>query len=172
MNPEIQFFQTLHGLANQSGLLDWFVVFFGKYSLYLLIALVIWWVWREKNWRARCYYFSFLALSTILSRAILTPVIRAIQPRPRPFEVLDFTPLINHEAGPSIPSGHAAFFFALAFGMYFAGYRKRGLFLFGAAVLMGAARVIAGVHWPLDILAGMLLGLVSAFVVKWLLPRA
>lgn len=171
MNLEISLFQTLHSLANRSVYLDWLIVFFGNYSAYLLIALVVWWIWKEKNWRRRIYYFSFVTLSLIVSRAILTPLIRFIHPRPRPFEILNFTPLINHETGASIPSGHAAFFFAMAFALYFTGYRKRGMFIFAAALVMGAARVVAGAHWPLDIAAGMLTGLVSALVVKWLLPR-
>lgn len=171
MNWEVAIFQMLRSFANQSTILDWFVVFFGSYSAYIFLALVAWWLWKEKNWRLRFYHFAVLALSAILSRAILTPLIRAIHPRPRPFEILDFTPLIDHPVDPSIPSGHAAFFFALAFAVYFAGYRKRGAFLFLAALVMGLARVVAGVHWPLDIVAGLLTGLLSAVVVNWLLPR-
>ncbi len=170
MNLEVSLFQTLHSIANQSPIVDWFVVFLGNYSAYLLGLLAIWWIWKERNWRRRCYYFAFVALAEIGSRAILTPLIRALHPRPRPFEVLHFTPLINHEFGNSIPSGHAAFFFALAFAFYFAGWRRRGAWMFAAALVMGVCRVIAGAHWPLDIVAGMLVGLLSALVVKWLLP--
>lgn len=171
MNWEVNLFQTLHNLTNQSKFLDWFVVFFGNYSAYLLVLLAIYWLWREGNWRRRFYYFSFVALAVILSSGIITPVIRAIHPRPRPFEVLNFIPLIGHEAGPSIPSGHATFFFAVAFAFYFMGWRRRGAYLFLAAAVMGLCRVIGGAHWPLDIFAGMLVGLVGSFVVKWLLPR-
>lgn len=171
MPSEVSAFQILHGLAGQSKSLDWLIIFLGNYSAYVFGLLALYWLWTEKNWRQRLYKFAFVLLTLILSRGILTPIIRAFHPRPRPFEVLNFLPLINHESGNSIPSGHAVFFFAIAFAFYFVGQRRRGAFLFAAALVMGAARVIAGAHWPLDIVAGLLVGLVSAFVVKFLLPR-
>ena len=171
MNLEVNIFQALNGLVNQSGILDWFIVFLGNYSAYLIVALAVWWIWREKNWRLQLYHSSFIALAIIISRGILTPIIRFLHSRPRPFELMDFNQLINHDAGASLPSGHAAFFFALAFAIYFSGYRKRGVFLLVATLLMGASRVAGGVHWPLDIVAGLLTGLIGAVVVKSLLPR-
>jgi undecaprenyl-diphosphatase len=170
MPIEVSIFENLHSIVGRSALLDWFVVFLGNYSAYLLVALALYWVWREKNWRRRFYYFAFVALAVILASGIITPVIRAVHQRPRPFELLNFTPLIGHETVSSIPSGHATFFFAIAFAFYFAGWRRRGAYFAAAAMVMGIARVVGGAHWPLDIVAGILVGLISAFVVKWLLP--
>jgi membrane-associated phospholipid phosphatase len=34
---------------------------------------------------------------------------------------------------------------------------------------MGIARIYVGVHWPLDILGGIVVGLASAWFVHWLL---
>ena len=39
------------------------------------------------------------------------------------------------------------------------------------ALLIGAARIFVGVHWPSNILVGTIIGLVSAFLVKKLLPK-
>ena len=79
-----------------------------------------------------------------------------------------------------MPSGHATFFFALAFAIfYFLKYDKRNaaakrkwnwLFM-GGAVIMGVARVFAGVHWPSDILAGAVIGFLSVFLIKKILPN-
>lgn len=170
MNLEISLFEALHSLAGKFPVLDWFVIFFGKYLPYLLVLLAIYLIWKEDGWRRRIYYFSLIALTAILSRGILTELIRFFHPRPRPFEVINFQPLFNHEAGGSFPSGHATFFFAVAFAIFIFN-RKWGAIFTVAALLLSVTRVIAGVHWPLDIAAGVLLGLLSVFVVKWLLPR-
>lgn len=64
-----------------------------------------------------------------------------------------------HRSG-SFPSGHAAAVFALA-GVWVMGMRERALLklaLLLLASLVSLSRVMVGVHWPLDLLAGMLGG--------------
>jgi undecaprenyl-diphosphatase len=170
MNLEQSIFETLHSLTNQSKVLDWFIIFFGTYLPYVLLLAAIWFTLRSKEWPARFYRFAFVVLTIILSRGVLTEIIRFFYDRPRPFAVMNFMPLINHNAAYSFPSGHAALYFALALAL-FAFNWKWGSWFFLGAVLIGAARVIAGAHWPLDIAGGLLVSLLSVFVVKWLLPR-
>ena len=59
-------------------------------------------------------------------------------------------------------------FFALATAVWFAN-RKWGAWYFILATLMGIARIYAGVHWPLDIIGGAAIGIVSTLCVRWLL---
>jgi len=40
-----------------------------------------------------------------------------------------------------------------------------GKWYFAGAVLIGLARIAAGVHFPIDILAGLLLGLIVTLVI-------
>lgn len=62
------------------------------------------------------------------------------------------------------PSSHAAFFSALAAALFFI-HKKAGIFAGMLALIIGAARIFAGVHTPLDILGGYLLGCgISALV--------
>ena len=88
-------------------------------------------------------------------------------PRPDATHAL-FSPLAMHVHG--LPSGHAAFMFALAATMHF--FDKRaGKLLYILALITGVARVLAGVHFWYDIVAGALLGIFVSFVVVSLCNR-
>lgn len=68
----------------------------------------------------------------------------------------------------SFPSGHAAaaFLFASIVAAYYPAF---GVWMYGIASLIGLSRVLLGVHYPADIIAGALLGFVSAQGVLWLM---
>ena len=61
------------------------------------------------------------------------------------------------ETGFSFPSGHASFFMALACAIFIS-HKKAGYLFMFFALLIGIARIIAGVHFPVDILGGFILG--------------
>ncbi len=169
--PELQVFEALHSLAGRSGFLDFLIVFAGSYLPYILFIAAIWFVIRQKDWHLRFYSSAVLALAALVSRGILTETIRYFFFRPRPFAAMNFEPLINHAANASLPSGHAALYFALAFAIFLLN-KKWGAWFTVFTAVAGLARVMAGAHWPLDIVAGALTGLIAFFVVKWLLPRS
>src|SRR3989344_2734013 len=57
-----------------------------------------------------------------------------------------------------------ALFFAIAATLFI--YNRRwGIVFFIAAIAMGAGRVLAHIHWPIDILGGAVIGIVSAAIV-------
>ncbi|MBI5732405.1 phosphatase PAP2 family protein, partial [Candidatus Jorgensenbacteria bacterium] len=59
--------------------------------------------------------------------------------------------------------------FALAF-IVFCLNRRWGVWFMSGALLNGLARVFVGVHWPSDIAGGIIVGLLSAFVITKLVP--
>jgi undecaprenyl-diphosphatase len=73
-------------------------------------------------------------------------------------------PLLN-KTDFSFPSGHATFFMALGFGIFFS-HKKAGYVFIFFALLIGIARIIAGVHFPVDILSGFILGAIIAYLVR------
>ncbi len=161
-------FELIHRLSGRSGFLDTAAVFFATYFPYLLGLAVLFLIFRfHKEWRLRFAFFAEIALAAILSRGILTEAIRFFWPVPRPFLALDFTPLIEASSA-AFPSGHAAIFFALAMVIFYWN-RKWGMWFFAFALVNGAARVFAGVHWPLDIFGGLLVGVLGAVIAHALL---
>jgi membrane-associated phospholipid phosphatase len=78
-------------------------------------------------------------------------------------------PLLN-SASYGLPSGHAAFMFALASAMY-SFDKKAGKVLYVLATLTGIARVLAGVHFWYDIVGGAVLGYAVGWLVTSLCKR-
>ncbi len=162
-------FEILHGLAGASGFWDAFIVFLAQYLPYFLVFAALVFVFLQGKTRARLFAFLTLSLTILLSRGILTEIIHFVYPHARPFEALGFTPLLS-AGGPSFPSGHAAAYFALAFAIYSLN-RSWGLWFTVLAFVNGLARVAAGVHWPSDILGGIVLAFISIVVIRWLLKN-
>ncbi len=87
--------------------------------------------------------------------------------RPRPFITLeDVNVLFYRPTDPAFPSNAAAYAFAMAAGVWLVN-RRWGLVLGIAATLFASARVVAGMHYPLDVVSGALLGI----LVTWLFAK-
>ena len=64
----------------------------------------------------------------------------------------------------SFPSDHATVSFAFTTALFFAGYKKVGLIFLPFVIVMNLSRIVVWVHWPLDILAGTINGIVAAVI--------
>jgi undecaprenyl-diphosphatase len=97
---------------------------------------------------------------------LVSQVITHFWQRPRPFVAHphDTILLVTRSSEPSFPSDHAVAAFAIGFSVAFIGRRMGALFL-AAATLIAIARVMAGLHYPGDVLGGAAIGLLSALVV-------
>ncbi len=180
-------FQFINNFASKWWLLDWLGIFLAYYAPYFLVLLAIYFLFKEKSRTRRVYFFSLASLSMILARGIITEVIKFFYKRPLPFEVLPIQALIDKAPDGSFPSDHAAIFFALFLTLYYfakqnnlprvdsqvkAGWNLKPIWWsLGIVLTMGIARIFVGVHWPSDILAGALIGLLSALIVKNFLPK-
>ena len=167
-NFDLLIFNAIHNLAGKSRLLDFLGIFLADYLGYLMVLVAVVILSMESDWRKKFVNFSLVSLSLIVSRGIISEVIRAGYYRSRPFIVLNFNPLVAEVNHGAFPSGHAAFYFALA-GVIWLFDRKWGWRFIFAAALMGVARVVVGVHWPLDIAGGAAVGILSVLLTKAIL---
>ena len=162
-------FEHINSLVHASPILDLIGVFLAKYFPYIVIVftlVILLWPKRDRKLHLKPALIVFA--SAVFSRLVLTEIIRFFYHRPRPFVVIDSVKQLLLDQGEkltSFPSGHAAFFFALAMGACFYN-RKLGIFLFIFASLIGIARVFAGIHWFSDVLAGAVIGILSAWAVN------
>lgn len=77
-------------------------------------------------------------------------------------------PLVKVPSSLSFPSSHAAMSFAAAvFMTYF--HRELWPLFFGLAFLMSWSRVYVGVHYPSDVVAGTVVGLIMGGIILWIL---
>jgi undecaprenyl-diphosphatase len=138
------------------GWLDWFFVglsWIGRLGfVWVAIALVLALLWR------RPAVFLTVVIADALADA-LAEVGKVIVHRHRPYE---------HQLGPptsswSFPSGHAATAFACATVLSVFAPRWRVPF-FLLATLIALSRVYNGVHYPTDVVAGALLGVLTALL--------
>ncbi len=137
---------------------------------YLFLAVlagafgVFWTV--EKQERRK---FIITALVAAVIAIALTKSAGALYFDPRPF-THGVTALIPHEPDNRFPSDHTVLSFAAA-SIAYAFSKKIGMVLMVLALPVGVCRVLAGIHSPIDIVAGAMFGCVAAICGFWIANR-
>jgi membrane-associated phospholipid phosphatase len=143
------------------------ITFAAEDLLYVVaaLALVVWLVLPRPDKVA----LAVEMIVGLVAVAVLVKVAGAVRVDPRPFVTNPrLVPYFTHVADNGFPSDHTA----VAALTSFLVLRRRplaGIGLLALTVLLGASRVIAHVHHPQDIVAGLVIGLVAAAlgVVAW-----
>lgn len=98
-------------------------------------------------------------------------VLKELISRLRPYDTVEgLTILVNPLSSYSFPSGHANSSFAAAMALTLA-FGKKGAFAYIPAVLISFSRCYVGVHYPSDILAGMIFGTLVSLAVYNILRK-
>ena len=170
-------FSYLNGFAGKTEWFDTFVYFSAEYLGWWLLAAFFALVMFGKNDFAAKIEILISAGFSMAAALALTQTIRFFYYNARPFVDNDVYSLVNHASTASFPSAHAAVFFALAAFVFLFRAKLRGTPLraafisavfFAAAFIIASARVIGGIHWPADILAGAAVGILSALTARYL----
>lgn len=172
MNNQIFFF--FYNLAHKSEIFDKIVIFFAVYFPYIVIMLAgLFLLFHHEVLKAENPYRVFWEKKKEISIVffsgcfawILAFIFKVLISTNRPF--VEFTNVFSlfSETGFAFPSGHATFFSALAVSIFLL-HKKAGYFFMFFALIIGISRIIAGVHFPLDIFGGFILGALVAYFVK------
>ena len=109
-----------------------------------------------------------VVLIILLTYATIDGVLKPIVARARPFDaVADVRVVGPRPTTYSFPSGHAAMAFGGAIGLM--AIWPREVWLLGLAFAIAISRIYVGVHYPIDVLVGGLVGgAIGWCVVRWL----
>ncbi|MEK7061876.1 MAG: phosphatase PAP2 family protein [Patescibacteria group bacterium] len=164
MSIDLYIFNLINGLAFKWYWLDFVGFIITKYSEYVLVAVLVLFliINLKKYWRM----ILEAIIAATFTRLVLIEIIRWLWFRPRPFVLNNVNLLIDYNAKEaSFPSGHASFYFALSTIVYF--YNKKiGVVFYIASLCIVLARVFIGIHWPSDILAGAIIGILVGLVLN------
>lgn len=174
MNNSIFF--GLYSLSHQSVILDWLILFFAKPFIYIAILITFLFLvfytdghFDKRNLslkfnlkiRLKNLYFVFSSVAVAWG---ITDILKSIIGHPRPFIVFEnIKPLFLHGGMDSFPSGHATFFGALSISLFLIN-KKVGVYFIIGALMVGFARIAGGVHFPVDILFGYIIGISVALI--------
>ncbi len=156
---------------------DYFMsLFTGKFIWIPMYATILYVLIRNYNWKTVLICLAAIALTITFADQICASVIRPAVERYRPSNpenpIADLVYIVNGRRGGGygFPSCHASNSFGLAFFVMLL-FRKQwlSLFLCSWAIVNCYTRIYLGLHYPGDLLAGMLVGGCGAGIMYYLL---
>ncbi|ALG13713.1 phosphatase PAP2 family protein [Kibdelosporangium phytohabitans] len=125
---------------------------------FVLAYLVVWWLARRQS--AARMSLAVVAPLMVAVAYLVSEVLKVLFQEERPCRGVVGCPEVGDW---SFPSNHATIAGAAAVGLLLV-HRVMGVVAVALAILVAVARVVEGVHYPHDVLAGLLLGAGLAFV--------
>lgn len=151
-----------------------FITSYVAYSLFFLVGIyVVFYVpiRADTGRKLRAWKRGMYIVLSVFTTTVFVYILKFAIRHPRPFETLsDVTVLAPITGGTSFPSAHAALTMALAIATY-QWYPRLGRVLVLLAFVIGFSRMFVGVHYPLDVLVGFLIGTTIPLLVRFVWER-
>ncbi|MEG0014885.1 MAG: phosphatase PAP2 family protein [Cellulosilyticaceae bacterium] len=155
MNWEIQILQFLQEIRNPFLTSIMEAITFMAESLFIvvIIALLYWCVDKQRSLKIAWI---------VLFSSVINGIVKNIVKMPRPFQRGIVTPIrVETATSYSFPSGHTQI--ATSFwGGAMTIFRDRSVVILGSVfiILTAITRLYLGVHWPIDVIGGIVLGVI------------
>lgn len=170
-NRELFLTINAHAGSGLDYLLGW-PSYLGEFYFFLPITFLLLLIWDPKNaWQN----FIKITICVFIAGA-LNSILKELFDRPRPWSfyyqaidqgLVNVTYLFAMDTAESFPSGHTTAVFALAAAMHQL-YGKKVLWVYLFAAWIGVSRVFCGAHFPIDVLAGVAVGIIITQATFWL----
>ncbi len=142
--------------------------------LYIFVATLLLINFGRKGLLALLFIIATVGISDMVASKVIKPLVQRERPCKHATE-LHYKQLVTCGNGYSFPSAHASNHFAMAFIVSYIFRRRKKiwrylLFLWAASIAL--AQVYVGVHYPIDIFCGAILGCLIAFGMSRLYQKA
>lgn len=111
----------------------------------------------------------FLCLFLPIIVLCVSNIIRNVFKKERPFSELNINPLVVHKNTYSFPSNHSVSSMIISFSLLYVNPIIGIIFIF-ISILTGLSRIVIGVHYPYDVIAGWFLSIIIGSIGFWILP--
>ena len=175
MSLDIKLFRLINGAAKLNKWLDYFGIFCAVYLIFFMGAGALaffFYMPKEgenvswlKEQHSRLKYL-FVLIGGSAASYLVSILIGFGTGRLRPFaNSLEVHQLVSASfSHKSFPSSHATVAFAIAMSVFLFN-RTWGIPLLAAAFLVSWGRVFVGVHYPSDVVAGAILGILGSYII-------
>ena len=164
-------FQMLDGLQTiHTSFLDTFMISITKLGdagiVWIILTVILLLI--PKTRKSGVYMAVALIADLIICNVILKPIVARI----RPYSInqtvhLLVTPLKDY----SFPSGHTAASFESVSALYFAGRKRMAAGALIVSVLIAFSRMYLYVHYPTDVLGGLIIGLLCGWIADMIIQK-
>lgn len=115
---------------------------------------------------------AFCAAAMILNFLVVNVALKPLIARTRPYDLLDtLKTLVPAEHDFSFPSGHSAISLSCAWVIFRMTPKKWGVPALVLALLISLSRLYVGVHYPTDVIAGVVIGALMAEIAMFALKK-
>ncbi|PIQ91110.1 MAG: undecaprenyl-diphosphatase [Candidatus Omnitrophica bacterium CG11_big_fil_rev_8_21_14_0_20_41_12] len=148
-----------------NNIINLILIFGAKYLfLFVVVIALVWFSIQLKPRKKEILFFACICLPLAF---IIFKIAGYLYYNPRPFVDSNFIPLVYHAADNGFPSHHT-FLVSVISAVVFVFSRRLGFVLWILALLVGFSRVYVGVHHMIDIVASILISILSAGAVYFL----
>ena len=162
---------AINRYAGKWDMLDLIIsIFASDYFFPVIFALFLVWIWFNGSEQKERVVNQHIVIFSIISLAFVNWIVFVINAylfRPRPFENEQISLIFYEATDSSFPSNALAVLFAISITTLITN-RRYGISLMILSIVYGISRIYVGVHYPLDILSALILGVIAAGIVCYI----
>jgi len=167
----IEINKSLSEYLNSFYQIEWLspiISLFSDLPIFFLPIFLVWaWIFyaykKNNDWKEKLLYIFY----SVVLAVIISYIIKSIHFVERPMMSLEnaWNMVLSKIPDASFPSDHAWVSISFLTAIYLFWYKKLALILLPFFILMNLSRVIWWIHWPIDIIVGMINWVISATII-------
>ncbi|AAK80350.1 undecaprenyl-diphosphatase [Clostridium acetobutylicum] len=164
----LDLFHLINNLANKNHMLDSIMIFMSKYVIYIFALILV--IEFALGILLKNNYMKKIAIGCVLIIAvdlIIVFILGKIHFVNRPFVFNKVHLLYPHKTTSSFPSDHAVITLCMALGIFKVN-KPLGKVMILLSIIVGFSRIYVGHHYPLDVIAGFILAIISSFLLNFI----